>query len=146
MNAAEIFREQINLGRLAQQKGSTSHVTELGRMMEYDHTKSMAQLTAMAKAKNISIPAAQTQKGQEVYKKLNEKPEKDFGKKYSNLMVDDHIEAIAMFKKALLGSKDPDIKAWILVTLPTLRIHLKHSVTCEVLCEKIESKLNKKTK
>lgn len=137
VNTAVISREQISMGQLAQQKGNTSHVKELGKMMEDEHTKSLAALTALALTKNISLPASQTENGKDAYKKLTEKSGNDFGKEYSNLMVFDHKDAIVMFEKASTDCTDPDIRAWALATLPILRKHLDHSLLCQKQCDNI---------
>lgn len=109
VNAAEINFEEISLGQLAQQKSNISHVKELGKMMEDEHTKSLADLMTLAKIKNISLPASQTENGRDVYKKLNEKFGSDFGNEYSDIMVSGHRDAIALFQKASTESTDPDI-------------------------------------
>jgi putative membrane protein len=137
VNAAEISRQNISLGQLAQQKGNVSHVVELGKMMETQHTQSLADLTALAKVKNISLPMSQTENGQEAYKKLNEKSGNNFGKEYSDLMVNGHNDAIAVFEKASNEVSDPDIKSWAAATLPALRTHLEQSIACQAECAKM---------
>ncbi len=137
VDAAEINREEISLGQLAQQKGASDHVKELGKMMENAHTKSLADLTALAQNKNISLPTSQTENGKDAYKKLNDKSGNDFGKEYSNMMVNGHKEAIKLFEKASADCTDPDIKAWAAATLPALRTHLDHSIVCQKECNKM---------
>jgi len=137
VDAAEINREEISLGQLAQQKGVSSHVKELGKMMEDEHTKSLTDLAALAKTKNVSLPTSQTENGKDAYKKLNEKLGNDFGKEYSSMMVNGHKKAIELFEKASTDCTDPDIKAWATATLPTLRTHLDHAMICQKQCEKI---------
>ncbi len=137
VDAAEINREEISLGQLAQQKGGSSHVKELGKMMEDEHTKSLADLTALARTKNISLPTSQTENGKDAYKKLNEKSGNDFGKEYSSMMVNGHKDAIALFEKASTDCTDPDIKAWATATLPALRTHLDQSLMCQKQCEEM---------
>ena len=137
VNAAEINMEEISLGQLAQQKGTSSHVKELGKMMEDAHTKSLADLTALAKTKNISLPTSQTENGEDAYKKLNDKTGNDFGKEYSSMMVNGHKKAIELFEKASTDCTDPYIKAWASATLPTLRTHLDHAMICQKECEKM---------
>jgi putative membrane protein len=137
VDAAEINREGISLGQLAQLKGVTSHVKELGKMMEDEHTKSLADLTALAKTKNISLPTSQTENGTDAYKKLNGKSGNNFGKEYSSMMVDKHKNAIELFEKAATDCTDLDIKAWATETLPTLRKHLDHSLMCQKECDKM---------
>jgi putative membrane protein len=137
VDAAEISRQNISLGQLAQQKGNISHVVELGKMMETRHTQSLADLTALAATKNISLPISETESEQEAYKKLNEKSGNDFGKEYSDMMVNGHNDAIALFGKASTESSDPDIKSWAIATLPALRTHLEQSIACQTECAKM---------
>jgi putative membrane protein len=137
VNAAEISIEEISLGQLAQQKGSANHVKELGKMMEESHTKSLAELTALAKTKSISLPTSKTDNVKEAYKNLNEKSGNDFGKEYSSMIVNGHKKAIELFEKASTDCTDPDIKAWAAATLPILRTHLDQAMICQKQCEKI---------
>ncbi len=137
VDAAVIHRQEISLGKLAQQKGTTNHVKELGKMMEVDHTKALAELTTVAKTKNISLPTAQTDNEQDAYNKLNQKSGNDFGKEFSNMMVDGHKNAIALFEKSSTDGSDLEIKAWAASLLPALRTHLDHSLVCQKECSKM---------
>ncbi|MCX6273858.1 MAG: DUF4142 domain-containing protein [Bacteroidetes bacterium] len=137
VDAAEINREEISLGQLAQKSGTTTHVKELGKMMEDAHTQSLADLSALAKTKNISIPTSQTDDGQAAYKKLNEKSGNDFNKAYADMMVNGHKDAITLFETASTSGTDPDIRAWATATLPALRTHLDHSMICQKECSKM---------
>lgn len=102
--------EEIKLGKLAQEKGRMSHVKELGKKMEVDHTKSLSDLKALAKSKNISLPTSTTDDANDDFKSLNEKSGNDFDKAYIEMMVDDHKDAIEIFEKASTDSDDFDIK------------------------------------
>lgn len=137
VDAAEINREEISLGKLAQKKGNSSQIIELGKMMEDEHTKSLADLTALAQTKNISLPTSQTENGKLAYNKLNEKSGNDFGKEYSSLMVNGHKDAIALFEKASTDCTDSDIRAWAASLLPALRTHLDQSLMCQEQYEKM---------
>ncbi len=128
VNAAEINLQQIQLGQLAQQKGNTSHVKELGKMMEEAHTKSQRDLTALANSKRITIPTSPNGDAQDNYKKLNEKSGDDFDKAYASRMVKGHNEVIKTFEKASTDSSDPEIKNWATSALPDLRKHRDHAV------------------
>lgn len=137
VKAAEINLEEISLGQLAQQNGRTTHVKELGKMMEDAHTKSLNDLTALAKKKMITIPTSPTNNSQEAYKKLNEKSGNDFDKQYADMMVSGHKDAIAVFEKASTDCNDSDIKEWATAMLPNLRTHLDHAIDCQKKCEKM---------
>ena len=131
VNAAEINLEEIQLGQLAQQKGGTAQVKELGKMMEDAHTKSLNDLTALAQSKMITIPTSSTDNAKEAYNDLNEKSGNDFDKAYADLMVSEHKDVIEVFEEASTDSNDADIKNWATVSLPGLRAHLDHSVECQ---------------
>ncbi len=137
VNAAEIYMEEISLGQLAQQSGNASHVKELGKMLETENAKSLADLTALAKSKNITLPSTSTDNGIAAYKKLNDKSRNDFDKAYSDMMVSGHKDAIALFEKASTDVTDPDIRNWAKETLPALRTHLDHSMISQKECDKM---------
>jgi len=137
MAAAEVQLEEINIGKLAQQKGTTPHVKELGKMMEVDHTKTLAELNTLAQSKSVAIPATATEDSMETQKDLMEKEGNDFGKAYSDMMVEHHEDAIELFEKAATDSEDAEIKAWAAEKLPTMRTHLEHAKACKAECDKL---------
>ena len=137
VNAAENNLEQIQLGQLAQQKGSTTQVKELGKMMEDAHTKSQNDLTALAQRKSIIIPTSATDDTRDTYEDLNEKTGVDFDEAYADKMVNQHEDAIEIFETAVTDSYDADIKNWAIATLPELRTNLNHSIECQKKTDEI---------
>ncbi len=135
VNAAEINMEEIRLGQLAQQNGRTTHVKELGKMMEDAHSKSLKDLTVLANSKMITIPTSPTDNAQDAYKKLNNKSGNDFDKAYADMMVSGHKDAIAAFEKASTDCNDTDIINWATASLPGLRKHLDHAINCQKMCD-----------
>ncbi|HET8859338.1 DUF4142 domain-containing protein [Marivirga sp.] len=127
IKAAEINLKEIHFGQLAQQKGSATHVKELGKMMEDAHTKSQAALTELAKSKEVTIPSAPSSEANDAYSKLNEISGNEFDKAYADQMVKGHEEAIETFEEASENSKDKDVRNWANATLPELRNHLQHA-------------------
>ena len=137
MKAAEINMEEIKLGKLAQQKGTMSHVKELGKMMVTDHTQAMAGLNTLAKTKMINLPTTEGQKIMDAYKMLSEKKGKDFDKAYSDMMVNGHKEAIALFEKTNSDTKDADVKKMTTTMIPKLKTHLEEAEKCQKECQKM---------
>lgn len=131
VNAAEINLEQIRLGQLAQQYSMMKEVKELGKILEEHHNKSMKALTLIAKKKAIAIPTSPTDNVQDAYKTLRDKSGSNFDKSYSDLMVVEHKNAVAIFEKAATDSNDADIKAWAKTTLPDLSAHLDLALACQ---------------
>ncbi len=130
VNAAEIYMEEIGLARLAQEKGTTSPIKELGRTMEQDHQKSLDELTSLARRKKMTIPNTITDQGDDSYRLLNEKIGDDFNETYANLMVKKHEDAISIFEKAANKSRDKQIKEWANSMLVVLRRDLSAAQSC----------------
>ena len=137
VSAAEINLEEIQLGQLAQTRGTTTHVKELGKMMETEHTKALADLQNLAAKKQVTIPISLTENGMDENKKLLDTKGSKFDKEYADMMVSGHKNAIDIFQKAADEASDPDIRNWATTMLPALRIHLDHSINCQKLCEKM---------
>lgn len=138
VSATEIYLTEIKLGQLAQQKAKMADVKALGKTMEQDHTKTLAEVTNLAMKKTITVPATLTEKGMDADKKLSNISAKDFDKAYCDMMVSGHKDAIAMFQKASVECSDTDIKAWATEKLPHLQMHLDKSTACQTKLDKIK--------
>ena len=138
VNAAEINLEEIALGQLAQKNSMMTDVKNLGEMMEKAHTKSLSELTGLAKKKIITIPTSATDDANDAYEKLSNKTGSDFDTKYCDMMVKGHKNAIELFEKASTQSDDTEIRDWAATMLPELRKHLDHAITCQKKCEKYD--------
>ena len=137
MKVAEINMEKIKLGKLAQQRSSMGSVKELGKMMVTEHTQAMTKLAALAKTKMVSLPTVENGKLSADYKMLAAKKGKSFDKAYSDMMVNGHKEAIALFEKTNRETKDNDIKAMTGEMIPALKTHLEHAEMCQAESEKM---------
>ena len=135
--AAGINLEEIQLGQLAQKTGMMPDVKQLGKMMEEEHSKALKDLQALSAQKQITIPSALTDAGQDANKKLMNKTGKDFDKAYCDMMVNGHKDAIDKFKKASTDATDPEIRKLATSMLPALQTHLDHSIACQKKCEKM---------
>ncbi|MDF2475909.1 MAG: outer membrane protein-like protein [Sphingobacterium sp.] len=118
---------EVELGQLAQQKAQHADVKAFGEMMIKDHSKANDELTALAQAKNITVPATVGAEQQKVKDDLAKKTGRDFDKAYIDEMVKDHEKDVKLFEDASKNLKDAELKAFVDKTLPTLRTHLEHS-------------------
>jgi putative membrane protein len=134
--AAAINMEEIELGELAQEKGMSQDVKNLGKMMVDEHTKALNDLKMLAEKKGITIPSSLTEDGQDKYNDLNEETGKDFDKEYASMMVKGHEKAIDKFEKASSDSDDSEIRDWAASMLPGLHTHLEHSKQCKEKTDK----------
>jgi len=131
VDAVEITMMERQLAKLAQKKGTSSRVQELGRKLEVDHFESYKRIISLARQKLVTLPTITTSEARRTYDKLNEKRYAQFDKAYCNRMVSDHKNEIALFEKAQVTTQDPEIKAWVMVMLPVLRSHLDFALSCQ---------------
>ncbi|WP_343697763.1 DUF4142 domain-containing protein [Flavobacterium sp.] len=127
VDQAEINLAEIEIGKLAQQKGTTDDVKKFGKMLVDEHTKSASEVSALAKAKNFTLPTSLTEDGQEEYNELNKKTGLDFDKKFADMMIDGHEKAIDKLQKASKDAHDEDVKLWASNNIAGLTAHLEHA-------------------
>ena len=131
VKATEISLKDIKIGKLAQQIGSAKKVRDLGKMMEKEHTKSLAEITELAKTKMVAIPTAPSFDAEDAFNKLNAKSSVDFDKTFSDMIVKGHQETIMLFEKTCNESQDTDIREWATKMLPALKMHLEHALAAQ---------------
>ena len=124
VKAADGGMLEVELGKLALQNAASSRVKDFGQMMVDDHSKANAELKQTAMQKNITLPAAMSDKCQKMYADLSKKKGKDFDKAYMSAMVDDHKDDVDEFKKEADNGKDADLKSWAAGKVPVLQHHL----------------------
>ena len=114
--------EEVELAQLAQQKGSSPAVKALAERLQKDHSQANQALSTLAQQKGVTLPATHERKPASA--KLDKLEGAAFDRAYSNLMVQNHTNSIALFERES-KSKDADLRAFAEKTLPTLREHLK---------------------
>lgn len=124
VKAASGSMAQVELGKMAQQRGISKQVKNFGAMMVSDHQKINDFIRALAVTKNISIPKSPGTDEQKIIGKLSGKSGKDFDKAYIDDMIDDHKADIKLFETAAKKCLDPDVKSFAAKTLPVLQEHL----------------------
>lgn len=123
-NAAEGGMSEVELGQLAQQKGTNPAVKDFGAMMVKDHSAANDKLKALAASKQVSLPDSPSVMQKATKTKLNMLSGDTFDKSYVKGMIEDHKTDIKEFQKEASEGKDPDAKAFAVATLPTLKAHL----------------------
>ena len=124
-NAAEGGMSEVELGQLAQQKATNPAVKDFGAMMVTDHTAANDKLKAVAAAKQVTLPESPSLMQKASKKKLDMMSGDSFDKSYVKGMIEDHKADIKEFQKEATEGKDPEVKAFAVATLPTLKMHLQ---------------------
>lgn len=134
--AADGGMMEVQLGKMAQEKGVSKSIKNLGAMMVKDHSAANTELMAAAKQKDITLPASLSEKCQKKVQDLSEKTGADFDKAYADLMVSDHKDDIDAFKKEGEKGNDPQLSAWAKSKVPTLEHHLMMAEEAKKLVDK----------
>jgi putative membrane protein len=123
-DAAEGGMMEVQVGQLAESKATDPGVKNFGETLVKDHTKANNELVQLANSKHVDLPAGPSHGERRDIEKMGKLSGKDFDKKFVAMGVKDHEKDIKKFEKASGKVKDPELKAWIDKTLPTLREHL----------------------
>ena len=116
---------EVELGQLAQQKGSSEAVKNFGKMMVEGHSQANEKLTGIASEEKIRLAAGLSRQDQTTYDHLSSLSGDDFDKAYARHMVSNHVKDVAAFKKEAATGKNDAIRNFALEALPTLETHLK---------------------
>ena len=125
MEAAMGGMMEVELGRVAAQKGTNDAVKQFGQRMVDDHSKANTDLMSVASNKDIKLPTELDAKHKAELTKFSNMSGTAFDRAYSKEMLDDHVKDVAAFEKESTKGTDADLKAFATRTLPTLQDHLK---------------------
>ncbi len=123
--AAQGGLAEVELGRLAADKGSSDAVKKFGQRMVDDHGKANSELQTIAQQKNVALPTDLNAKDRALKAKLDKASGPAFDREYMKAMVQDHTKDVKTFQREAKTLKDADVKAFAEKTLPTLEEHLK---------------------
>jgi len=115
---------EIRGGKLAQQKGTTQKVRELGATLVRDHTESLTKSTALAKKLGIQVPSEPSPTQQWQLRVVAQFSGTQFDRWYSDLEVQDHKQDIKEAQDEVDKGCNPEIRADAKGEIPTLQKHL----------------------
>lgn len=125
MKAAQGGLAEVQMGQLAETKGTNSAVKEFGKRMVEDHSKANEQLKQIAQQENITLPTDMNKMDQATYDRLSQLSGAEFDREYAKLMVKDHEKDVTEFQKESRTGKTGSVKNFAAQTLPTLQEHLQ---------------------
>jgi putative membrane protein len=134
MQAATAGMAEVEMGKLAGDKASSTDVKDFGSKMVEDHGKANDELKSIAATKGITLPDKLDAMHQAKYDKLSQLSGAEFDKAYIADMVAGHKKVDALMKKEASSGKDDDLKAFAAKTDDTVQMHLK-------MAEDIQGKL-----
>jgi putative membrane protein len=124
-DAAESGMFEVQAAQLASSKATDPAVKSYASMLVDHHTSANNQLVQMANSKKVELPAAPSRSMRNAIEKLGKRTGAEFDREFvREVGVKAHEKDIKNFQKASERVKDPQLKAWVDKTLPTLREHL----------------------
>lgn len=125
--AAKSGHKEVAVSQAVVSRLVTPGAKDFAQMMIADHTAANTELQALAAKRGVTLPMPENNT-QRAWAK--NKANDDLDEDYLEEMVDDHEDAVALFKRGA-KSKDPEIAAFAAKTLPKLEQHLQTARTLE---------------
>ncbi|MET0625853.1 MAG: DUF4142 domain-containing protein [Pyrinomonadaceae bacterium] len=116
---------EVEMGRLAVQKGASEDVRQFGQRMIDDHTRANEELMRIVSPKGMQPPATLDAKHQAAMQKMSALSGERFDREYAKMMVGDHKKTVSEFQKEADRGADAEIKAFAAAQLPALQEHLR---------------------
>jgi putative membrane protein len=116
---------EVELGKLAQQKGENDAVKEFARRMVEDHGKANNQLSGLAKEDGIAVPDKLDQEHQAVRDRLEVANGEEFDLAYVEGQVADHQKTAQLLEYEIGSGQDVELKSFASDTLPVVLEHLR---------------------
>jgi putative membrane protein len=120
-DAASTNLLQIELGKVAMEKGVSPQVKEFGKKMVDEYTRANDDLRRIADAKGLTFPSQMNRGERRVYDKVSKQEGDKFDKAYLNEMVKLHDGDLKAYDKEAKKGKDADLKEFATRQLPTMR-------------------------
>lgn len=118
---------EIQMGKLAQQKGGDQQVKQFGQTLVDDHGENLDKAKSLAQKMGMSPPESVNAEQKATYNKLSKLSGRQFDKEFARHMVQDHKKDISKFERE--SKKSGDVANFAQDTLPVLKKHLQTAET-----------------
>jgi putative membrane protein len=85
---------EVELGRLAAERGAHAEIKKYGQMMVDDHTNSIGKLKALAAQHNLQLPTELDDDHRDLLEKLAKKQGGEFDRDYIEAMIEGHEDVL----------------------------------------------------
>jgi putative membrane protein len=126
-SAAHSDQNEIQLSRLVLEKGVTGMAKDHANMMITDHTKSTADLKALAKKKNVTLPTDMDAEHKAIATQMRALSGQALEQRFMQQMVTDHQKTLNTMQAHLGMTQDAELKGFITKTTPVIQKHLNTS-------------------
>ncbi|HTX33513.1 MAG TPA: DUF4142 domain-containing protein [Bryobacteraceae bacterium] len=133
--ADQINLGEIELGKLAEQKGNNPAIRDFGKRMVADHSKLEAQLQSLAKSKGVNLPAQPASAVATLQQQLSKDSGSQFDQVYLQHMLAGHKQAIDTFENEIEHGQNTAYKSYAESALPVIQDHIR-------IAEDVAGKMN----
>jgi len=135
--------EEVEMSKLASDKAQNARVKEFAKRLVDDHSKSNAELTRLAGAKGVTLPAAIDAGHQRKMERMAKKSGADFDREYMSDMLGDHQKNVRDHQSMAKSAKDADIRKYAATMVPTLEQHLQMAKAADAAVKSASKKAAK---
>lgn len=117
---------EVEMARLALERGSSDAVKQFAQKMIDDHTANNQELMQLASSKGVTLPAGPDARHRAMMEKMSKLSGADFDHQYiMNAGVKDHQKMLKLLQDETRKGRDADVKAFAAKTVPAVEMHLK---------------------
>ncbi|MEZ2354800.1 DUF4142 domain-containing protein [Caballeronia sp. RCC_10] len=127
LTAASVGKAEIDLGKLAAERGSSPEVRAFGERMVAEHTRINGELSQIAEAKHVRLLQAMDPANHTVYSELSAMSGADFDREYSIAQLHIHRMGNALYASEASDGEDAEVKAFAARGVPIGMNHLQHA-------------------
>lgn len=109
-SALEGGMAEVEMGKLAAQKGTSDDIKQFGEKMVQDHTQLGDQMKPVAQQLGVSEPKGLSKKDRSELAKLSSLSGAQFDDAYIKAMVKDHKKDLSDFKHEARNTQNPNVK------------------------------------
>jgi putative membrane protein len=125
-SALAIGAGQVSLAELAGERAAKKQTRSLARALAKDHKRINGKLKDLARERGLGMPGP-SDETRRALARLAKLKGITFDRAYLRLVVQDHLQAIALYKAQARSTDDVELRDFAARTLPALRGHLEQA-------------------
>ena len=122
-------RAEVELGKLAGERGEAPGVDQFGKHMVKDHGDANSKLAALAKSARVELPAELDAEHVAARAELQKLSGKTFDIRYVEGQIKDHQKAAQLLVHVIASGQHTGVRQFAMDTLPTVMAHLDSAKT-----------------
>ncbi len=127
LTAASVGKAEIDLGKLASERGGSPEVREFGQKMVAEHTRINGELSQIADEKHVRLLQAMDPANRTLYDELGTMTGPAFDREYAIAQVHIHQMGNALYASEAQHGEDAQVRAFAARGVPIGENHLQHA-------------------